>query len=569
MLAMSSVIAQEGPQDYRSKAELYRVSNPDSSAYFYDLLGSFYRSTTEYDSAFENYMRSLKLREESGSPQVALSLVYIGIIENYRGEYDNALRYFGEALNVAEDTVYICYAYNLRGNVFATKAYLEDSVELASIQFDSAELSLKAAKRFADMHGMRSSWFNSLYINFGDMEAKRENYSDAMRYFQRVASNYRESGLNSDLDVQHFSTNLNNLGYMAVMSGALDSALYFYDDGLAIADSAGIKNLKQLIYTNKAAFYDSLRPNSDSLLHYLRLAHQLELEIRDETQAESINELQVRYDTERIRKQNAENLALIERNSAERRLLIIIVLVLVSVGLIGYIFNKRRMIRRDKEFSHINDILKEQEISSFNAVMQAQEKERKRIASELHDKLGSTLSAAKLYLNHLEEQQLAIHESKDYNKGMQLLDTAVQDVRTISHAMDSGVLGQFGLVAALKDLETTISGTGKIKMEVHAHGLNGRLPQNAELHVYRMIQELVSNALKHSHANSITVQLTQHENDLNVLVEDNGTGFDVHERGDGIGLQNIYHRADILGAKVNLDTFRGRGTVVTVDIPTP
>ena len=85
---------------------------------------------------------------------------------------------------------------------------------------------------------------------------------------------------------------------------------------------------------------------------------------------------------------------------------------------------------------------------------------------------------------------------------------------------------------------------------------------------YRIIQELVSNALKHSRASEIIVQLTQHPDHLNVTVEDNGVGFDQTVTGEGIGLKNIYSRADLLNAYINIDSGKGRGTLASIDIPT-
>ncbi|MEJ2006352.1 MAG: ATP-binding protein, partial [Cyclobacteriaceae bacterium] len=131
----------------------------------------------------------------------------------------------------------------------------------------------------------------------------------------------------------------------------------------------------------------------------------------------------------------------------------------------------------------------------------------------------------------------------------------------------SGVLAQYGLEHALIDLRETISGSGRVKMKVITTGLNKGMSRDVQLHIYRMIQELVSNALKHSGANEIIVQVTRHDSELTVTVEDNGSGFKEKSQSEGLGLTNLERRVDLLNGTYHIDTGKDIGTIVSIDIP--
>ena len=201
-------------------------------------------------------------------------------------------------------------------------------------------------------------------------------------------------------------------------------------------------------------------------------------------------------------------------------------------------------------------------------MLEVQESERKRIASDLHDRLGSMLSTVKLYFGSVEEQieKMKEQNKEHYNKANLLLDEACEEVRKISHDLISGELLKFGLLPALTQLCKTIEGANKLKINLLFFGMDNRLDNSVEIPVYRIIQELINNILKHSKATDVTIQLNKTENNLNVVVEDNGIGFDIASVKNGMGLKNIETRVNKFNGKLYVDSGKDKGTTTIIDI---
>ncbi len=160
-------------------------------------------------------------------------------------------------------------------------------------------------------------------------------------------------------------------------------------------------------------------------------------------------------------------------------------------------------------------------------------------------------------------------EKKKFLTASELLDLAAGEVRNISHNLLSGVLAKFGLVPALKDLADRINESGEIKLHLIQHNLDNALNGEQELQLYRIVQELISNILKHSEAKEATIQLIRNEDSVNLIVEDDGKGFNPNEgiKGGGIGLSNLKARVNKLNGNFHIDSGKGAGTSISIDIP--
>jgi len=261
--------------------------------------------------------------------------------------------------------------------------------------------------------------------------------------------------------------------------------------------------------------------------------------------------------------------------SAQRSLMIAgsIILFLSIFIIVYYYLQRNKTAKKDLKISAqtISDLLKEQEIKSYNAMIDGQEEERKRIASDLHDRLGSMLSTVKLVFGSLEAKidTTDTENKKKYDQINNLLDEAVVEVRRISHNLSTGMVMSFGLVAALQELCESIDRTGLIRCKLLAYGMNERLDQHTEIGIFRMIQELLNNILKHAKAKQITIQLNRIADLVNITVEDDGVGFDINEskKSGGMGLRNLKVRAENLNASYTLDSKSGKGTISIIDIP--
>ncbi|MDQ7949683.1 MAG: sensor histidine kinase, partial [Pedobacter sp.] len=215
------------------------------------------------------------------------------------------------------------------------------------------------------------------------------------------------------------------------------------------------------------------------------------------------------------------------------------------------------------------EVIIQQDLST-KAILNAEENERKRISGELHDGLGQMFSAIKLNLSGLADEVMFKHlQSRElFEKTLNLVDESCKEVRVIAHQMAPNVLLKSGLATAVRDFINKID-SRKLKINLETLGLQDRLDQNIETVLYRVIQETVNNVIKHAAANALDIQLTKDEESINVMIEDNGKGFDAMnlEKFEGIGLKNIRSRIAYLKGSVDFSSSPGAGTLVAIYIP--
>lgn len=225
---------------------------------------------------------------------------------------------------------------------------------------------------------------------------------------------------------------------------------------------------------------------------------------------------------------------------------------------------------RELQIQKTETILKEKEIETINAMVSGQEKERLRLAGELHDNLGSTLATVRMQVENLERNLDKVEDPKELlKKTNALVNEAYDKVRKISHERNSGVMAKDGLLPAVQKLARTVSNANNLTVDVQDFGLENRIANELEITIFRIIQELVTNIVKHAKATEANISLTQHDNELNIMVEDNGKGFKVGKlkEKEGMGLGNIERRIEHLEGSMEVDSTPGRGTSISIDIP--
>ncbi len=228
---------------------------------------------------------------------------------------------------------------------------------------------------------------------------------------------------------------------------------------------------------------------------------------------------------------------------------------------------KQLLAIQEKELASqkVTTLLKEQELTAIDAMIEGQEKERQRIANDLHDDLGGLMATVKLHFNALKDKQ----SPELYKKTTELLDEAYNKVRTVAHTKNSGVMAKKGLLKALNDMAKTVSASNQLQVDIFDHGLNERLENSLELTIFRIVQELITNVIKHAEATEASIHITKHEESLNIMVEDNGKGFNTKNitKKSGMGIHSIDKRIENLGGSVTIESELHKGTTVIIDIP--
>jgi signal transduction histidine kinase len=215
----------------------------------------------------------------------------------------------------------------------------------------------------------------------------------------------------------------------------------------------------------------------------------------------------------------------------------------------------------------INELESNLKIETMSSMLQGQEVERERIARDLHDSLGGLLSTVKLHFDAIQAKNPEITSHKEYNKAYTLLDEACNEVRTISNNMQPGALLKMGIVSAINDLINRIESEDTPHIEFINYGALNDLPIVLALHIYRIVQELLFNSIKHAQAKEILIQLIRNEEDLEIMVEDDGKGYDPYEARKGMGTENVSARVNFLKGEISVHSVIGTGTTTTITIP--
>ena len=393
------------------------------------------------------------------------------------------------------------------------------------------------------------------------------DFKGAFNYYTNAISNYKK--ISYYFGIKQLNDLSYNLSMLEFENGNYSKSIRFLNQiKLELIESMDVKDL---ILINNGKYQNYKRLNQlDSAILYLekRSFYVDSLELVEK--GKYVTNLETQYRTAEKEKQILQEQQKVRIN---RNWLIAASLALFLGTGIAILLQKNTTKKRllaEKEAllkqQRVENLLKEQELVSIDAMIAGQEKERQKVAGELHDDLGSLMATIKLHFDNVKisEQDPALSNAQ------KLLEEAYQKVRGMAHNKNSGVMSDQGLLAAIKKMAKTIGETNTLKVTVEDFGLGERMENSLELSIFRMVQELVANAIKHAEASKVNIQLTQHEENLNIIVEDNGKGFDrsqLDKESNGMGLTNIEKRVEHLEGNFTVDSILGKGTSILIDIP--
>lgn len=270
---------------------------------------------------------------------------------------------------------------------------------------------------------------------------------------------------------------------------------------------------------------------------------------------EKENELQKEQSEKALLSQkNAENQLKIQRSRSI--FIVIISAVLLITIVIIWIINRRRL-EKEKQFS--KDLAFEKEIG-LQKTLAAQEEERKRIAKDLHDGIVQDIVAIKLNLN----SEGTVNKTDLIGK----LDKTAAEIRELSHQMMPYALKELGLIDAIEDLCNKLLPAANINYEIEVVGdLKNRFPEIIEITIYRVLQELLNNLIKHSGASQMNITFTLRNKFFTIIMEDNGKGFETNKKSSGIGISNMKSRISSLNGEMKIESEIGQGTMFIIKIP--
>jgi len=547
-------LSRKESRELLNKIDTVSISNY-KKAFWYFYSGLNFRQNDKHDLGFKDLLKAEKRFTALDSLKDAADTNYeiIVLLSHQNSLNINSKPFLDKYFDYAKsqkDTLNLARAYSR----IATNFMHSDDFQNSKLYYDEA---IKQLKQLKDTFRIAV-----LEMNVGTLFYSVNKNADSALYFYEKTLPIFQSYRNNYI----ISTNYNNQAKAYELDENNKKAVTFLEKALRILDESDkktrlvyydniIRNLeKQKDYKNTALYYRKWKVLSDT--------------INDIAQNEAISEINTKYQTAEKNKEIAEEKAKNSQKNTQLTIsLAILALVIISAYLIQKNTRKKQLLAeqaKDLEAQKVTTLLQEQELSSIDAMIEGQEKERKRIAEDLHDDLGGLMATVKLHFENIETAQ----NEEAVQKTSALLDEAYTKIRTIAHAKNAGVIANQGLLVAVENIASKISSANTLNIEVIAHGLEDRLENSLELSLFRMIQELIANIIKHAEASNATIQLTQHEKNLNIIVEDNGIGFK-HDttKTAGIGLENIKKRIKHLNGELTIDSTPNKGTTILVDVP--
>lgn len=334
------------------------------------------------------------------------------------------------------------------------------------------------------------------------------------------------------------------------------------------------KKLRDTFYNNRlVSIIFQKEGNFDSAYYYLRKSVDIEYRLGYKNNTLESSILTVQNQTDKLKLDKLELDAENRKNRNWATALGLLLVVGTALGLLIHSNTKRKQLLAEQgktlQEQKVATLLKEQELTSIDAMIEGQEKERQRIANDLHDDLGGLMATVKLHFDSLHAK---VKDDTDelYTKTNKLIDEAYQKIRAIAHAKNSGVIAKQGLLKAVEQMAEKVSLANNITIEVKDFGLDNRMENSLELTLFRIIQELIANIIKHAKASRVNIHLTNHGDTLNILVEDNGIGFKDTKsiaQSDGMGLKSIDKRVAHLEGTLHIESEPNKGATVIIDIP--
>ena len=553
-LGHTGAVAQDSIVKYYQR-QLEKTGTPTQRADLYMKLGQQYAERNQEHKGIEAYQQALRLYQDTENDLGAMEANYglftllssqqnldIDPLPYLRAYSANAEKQGDSSKLLKAQMSFAQYYFNT--DFAITKAHYDKAKKLAVALEDSLQLA-------------------NIYTNLGLLYSGYVGQDSARSYFERSLKMFPEAN--------HYERFITYLNYAnSFQKDSLhERAIVFLKKAESITPQKHQLNLQKVLFSKFSNSYESLG-DYQKAFHYYDLYNTVRDSINLKQQNIDITNITEAYDNEKLR---ADNLEIEAKRKQNRNLLwtslgILVFMVVTGTLTLKNSKRKRKLAEQEKtlQTQKLATALKDQELKAIDAMLEGQEKERQRIANDLHDDLGSLMTTVKWHFNKLQEQP----SPELLAKTDQLLDDAYQKIRGIAHAKNAGVIAKQGLLPAVQQMARALAIHKSLTIEVHEYGLEQRLENSLELTIFRMLQELLANVIKHADATEVNIHLINHGDSLNIMIEDNGKGFDSRQltkTNSGMGLTTIEKRVEYLNGRMSIESEPQQGTSIIIDIP--
>jgi len=546
----------------------------------YNLLALGYKNLGNYPKAMDNFLLCIEYAEKTDDKQQQAN-AYQNIATLYilQKEYNKAASNLDRAAKLyralGDDDGVLITLFNFANILKEQGRYQEAHQHYQTV----LEYRIKEGNTAAIAY---------IKINLAQLLVLQEKYTDAIPKLNEILNILETLKFTSDMTIV-----LNDLGICYSKLGDTKTAIEYFERSLKIGKDKALAHYNSQFYKNLSDLYEKIGAFDEALQYYKKSVNVTE-NINAADKEKYVANLQERYETElketRIKllekeqKLNAAQLATtalslekaasnLQRQRLVRNIFIfgfvflIAVLILVRYFYLVRIKVQQQLAIQKEENSkqEINQLIKDYKLSVIEQYQEGQEEERTRLAREIHDGIGSDLASIKIGFEHY----LETHKNDSQAKRLlDAIENSCKDIRSLSHQLHPLPFSKIGFSSFLKETleQIKLNSALIITTFLYPEETIDDLSEVLLADIYRIIQELIANVIKHANATEVEVQLTKHSAYLNLVVSDNGSGFKTHQK-SGIGLRNIKERVRKSKGDISIDSSPQHGTSITINFP--
>lgn len=519
-------------------------------------MGALNQQQQETDSAIQYYLESANLYGKLGFPEKSIVAFYnISGIYRYLGDTAQALYYARQTRAIAvssNDSIYLLRSLIVLGDAFVLSEKYDSVLWSASAGL-AMEQRLKMPFAYGKFHDLLGQYYSNNTLKYDSAIYHFKIALDTISFF--------EIPFDQAIVLQH-------LGEIYLKKGDYISSINYSKKASDQARKLDLNHVLFYTLKNISRAYDAI-DNYQESLKYLKDFLIVSDTLQNRNNRKAVMELEARYQTQKKEAQLAVQLKTIQKKTFTNYLLAIGLLAIACISiLIIFLFRNKQKLQRQR----INELETEKQLAATEAVLKGEAQERTRLAKDLHDGLGGMLSGIKYSFQTMKGNMIMTPENQEaFERSMDMLDSSINEMRRVAHNMMPEALVKFGLDTALKDYCNDINKSGVLKVTYQSDGLQSAIiDQTTSITLYRIVQELVSNTIRHARATTAIVQLILSEQGIALTVEDNGKGFDttILQHTKGIGWSNIQSRVDFLKGRLDVKSSAEKGTSVLIEIST-
>jgi two-component system, NarL family, sensor kinase len=533
---------------YNDKASKNQIANLKNR------YAAIYQRRQNYDSAVELYLQATNIFKETGDELKIINSYYnLSSIYKYLGDTIKTFYYARETNRLAlitNDTVLLIRGWIVLGGAYNfIKNY--DSLLLVS----QKGLSLASRQQITFAIGIFNNFLGLYYTN------KTMQYNLAIGFYNKALQSFESINIPFDKALV-----LQNIGNAYLKKKDYNNAIKFSQQAIELSRNLKFDQVQTLSLMDLVEAEENLGNIAESFT-YLKQYVKLNDSIQKLNNQKKVYDLEAKYLAQKKELEMLSQQKIIKQKNTLNYLLASGLLLLFGI-ITSLYFNYRS--KQKLQLQQIIELETQQQLMATEAVLKGEEQERTRLAKDLHDGLGGMLSGIKYSFNSMKGNMvMTANNAQVFERSMDMLDSSIKEMRRVAHNMMPEALVKFGLNTALKDFCNEIQQSGALNISYQSIGLeNMVLNQTISITIYRIVQELINNTMKHAVAKNAIVQITKAADQLSVTVEDDGKGFDttIINNPTGMGWGNITNRVEFLKGKLDVDSAHGKGTSVHIEI---